>query len=192
MYCNPGFRKGKLMQGRVLYYIAQTESGVITGDDGKRYTFVASEWKDAVPPTRGMNVDFEIQEGEARAIYRALECCSVVPGALSSKSTKSRMMAAFLAFLLGGLGAHKFYLGYTVPGLVYLLVQVCGFAFCSFAIGDLSELSLIEMSTIIAFMLYGLVSFALMGLAFIEGVIYLTRNDEEFEKTYVIGRKNWF
>ncbi len=49
-----------------------------------------------------------------------------------------------------------------------------------------------EMSTIIAFMLYGLVSLALMGLAFIEGVIYLTRNDEEFEKTYVIGRKNWF
>ena len=101
-------------------------------------------------------------------------------------------MAAFLAFLLGGLGAHKFYLGYTGPGLVYLLVQVFGFAFCSFAIGDLSELSLMEMDTMIAFMLYGLASLALMGLAFIEGVIYMTRNDEEFEKTYVIGRKNWF
>ncbi len=186
MYCNPGFRKGKLMQGRVLYYIAQTESGVITGSDGKRYTFVASEWKDTVPPTRGLNVDFDIQEGEVKAIYRALRCCS---GVLSEKN---KIVAGVLAILLGWLGAHKFYLGYTVPGLVYLLVQVCGFAFCSFAIGDLSELSLMEMSTIIAFMLYGLVSLALMGLAFIEGVIYLTRNDEEFEKTYVIGRKNWF
>jgi hypothetical protein len=142
--------------------------------------------------SKGDECRFEIQEGEARAIYRALECCSVVTGALSSKSTKSKMMAAFLAFLLGGLGAHKFYLGYTGPGLVYLLVQVCGFAFCTFAIGDLSELSLMEMGTITAFILYGLVSLALMGLAFIEGVIYLTRNDEEFEKTYVIGRKNWF
>lgn len=180
------------MQGRVLYYTAQTETGIISGNDGKRYTFAPIEWKDTILPARGMNVDFEIQEGEARAIYRALECCSVVPGALSSKSTKSKMMAAFLAFLLGGLGAHKFYLGYTGPGLVYLLVQVFGFAFCSFAIGDLSELSLMEMGTITAFILYGLVSLALMGLAFIEGVIYLTRNDEEFEKTYVIGRKNWF
>jgi len=34
---------------------------------------------------------------------------------------KSRTTAAILAFLLGGLGIHKFYLGQTGIGIVYLL-----------------------------------------------------------------------
>ena len=34
---------------------------------------------------------------------------------------KSRTTAAILAFLLGGLGVHKFYLGQTGLGIVYLL-----------------------------------------------------------------------
>jgi TM2 domain-containing membrane protein YozV len=33
---------------------------------------------------------------------------------------KNRTTAALLAFLLGGLGAHKFYLGRALMGLVYL------------------------------------------------------------------------
>lgn len=35
--------------------------------------------------------------------------------------TKSRIVAALLAFLLGGIGVHKFYLGQTAMGVVYLL-----------------------------------------------------------------------
>lgn len=34
---------------------------------------------------------------------------------------KSRIAAALLAFFLGGLGIHKFYLGQTGWGIVYLL-----------------------------------------------------------------------
>jgi TM2 domain-containing membrane protein YozV len=34
---------------------------------------------------------------------------------------KSKMTAAILAFFLGGIGAHKFYLGQTGMGLMYLL-----------------------------------------------------------------------
>lgn len=34
---------------------------------------------------------------------------------------KSRVTAGILGILLGGIGIHKFYLGQTVPGLVYLL-----------------------------------------------------------------------
>ncbi len=36
-------------------------------------------------------------------------------------SERNRISAAILAFFLGGLGAHKFYLGKPVLGLVYLL-----------------------------------------------------------------------
>ena len=34
---------------------------------------------------------------------------------------KSRPVAALLALLLGGLGIHKFYLGQTASGILYLL-----------------------------------------------------------------------
>jgi TM2 domain-containing membrane protein YozV len=34
---------------------------------------------------------------------------------------KSRTVAAILALLLGGLGAHHFYLGNTVLGVIYLV-----------------------------------------------------------------------
>ncbi|GIM27996.1 hypothetical protein CPJCM30710_06620 [Clostridium polyendosporum] len=40
---------------------------------------------------------------------------------LYPKCTKSRVAAALLAIFLGGLGAHKFYLGQTGVGIVYLL-----------------------------------------------------------------------
>lgn len=35
-------------------------------------------------------------------------------------SSKSRIAAALLAFFLGGIGVHKFYLGRTRAGLLYL------------------------------------------------------------------------
>ena len=34
---------------------------------------------------------------------------------------KNRYVAAALAFLLGGLGVHKFYLGKTMQGIIYLV-----------------------------------------------------------------------
>jgi TM2 domain-containing membrane protein YozV len=41
-----------------------------------------------------------------------------------SDPPKSKNTAAILCFLLGGLGIHRFYLGYTVIGVVQLLT--CG------------------------------------------------------------------
>lgn len=42
---------------------------------------------------------------------------------------KSRIVAAVLAWFLGTLGIHQFYVGNTKRGLIYLLVSVitCGF-----------------------------------------------------------------
>ena len=150
----------------ILNYTAQTDSGVISGSDGKRYTFVASEWKDTIPPARGMNVDFEIQEGEAKAIYRALNCCS---GVLSEKN---KIVAGGLAILLGWLGAHKFYLGYIGPGLVFLLTNTVGW--------------------VVTFFMFGLPNFILGVIAVFEGVLYLVSTDEEFERNHVTGRRPWF
>jgi hypothetical protein len=40
--------------------------------------------------------------------------------------------------------------------------------------------------------LLGLPNAALEIIALIEGIIYLTKSDEEFEQTYVVGKKPWF
>lgn len=46
---------------------------------------------------------------------------SAVGGGMGFTKTKSRLVAALLAFFLGGIGIHKFYLGQTAMGVVYLL-----------------------------------------------------------------------
>jgi hypothetical protein len=39
----------------------------------------------------------------------------------------------------------------------------------------------------------GLIMLLIMGpIGIIEGILYLTKSDEEFERTYLIGRKGWF
>jgi hypothetical protein len=61
------------MQGKILDFSVQTNSGIISGDDQQRYSFVGSEWKEQQLPKRGMSVDFDVNtDGHATAIYAAL------------------------------------------------------------------------------------------------------------------------
>ncbi|HHP7910703.1 TPA: DUF805 domain-containing protein [Acinetobacter baumannii] len=58
------------MKGRILDFSIQTNTGIITGEDHKRYSFVGSEWKETQAPVRGYEVDFEINaEGQATGVY---------------------------------------------------------------------------------------------------------------------------
>ncbi len=77
----------------------------------------------------------------------------------------SKIPAGIFGILLGALGIHKFILGYTGAGLIMLLVSV--------------------LSCFIAWPVMHLI-----GL--IEGIIYLTRTDEEFVRNYVDQRREWF
>ncbi len=60
------------MQGQVLDYSVQANEGVISGDDGIRYTFAGSEWREDVIPARGMRVDFAVDGSNAAGVYRVL------------------------------------------------------------------------------------------------------------------------
>lgn len=47
----------------------------------------------------------------------------VVPvSSLTIPTSRNRVVAAVLALFLGGLGAHKFYLGRTGMGILYLVI----------------------------------------------------------------------
>ena len=88
-----------------------------------------------------------------------------------SGGRKEKIAAGLLAIFLGALGVHKFYLGgkqQRNAGIVMLLVTVIGW--CLFLIGPV-----------------------VMGIfGFIEGIIYLTKDDESFEAEYGAGDKAWF
>ncbi len=74
-------------------------------------------------------------------------------------------MAGIFGILLGALGIHKFILGYTSQGIIMLLVSVL-------SLGILSAIP------------------SIIGL--IEGILYLTKSDEEFYQTYIAEKRPWF
>lgn len=76
------------MQGKILDFSVAENKGYITGQDGNRYTFQGTEWKEQKTPSRGNTVDFEITEsGEAAQVFFAL-------GAVSSNSFSSNTSAS--------------------------------------------------------------------------------------------------
>lgn len=84
-----------------------------------------------------------------------------------------KILAGILAILLGSLGVHKFILGYKKEGFILLGFTLVSYVLVCFFIG--------------AFLLW---IPGIIGL--IEGIIYLTKSDEEFYNTYQAGHKPWF
>jgi TM2 domain-containing membrane protein YozV len=151
------------MRGQLLDYSVTENTGTISGADAQRYYFAGAEWKAAGTPQRGQMVDFEVDGNQARSVYLAPAAVSTAP---------NKVAAGLLGIFLGAFGIHKFYLGFTGPGLVYLLVNTVGLA--------------------ITWIMLFLPNIVLGVMAFIEGIIYLTRTDEEFEQLYVVQKKEWF
>ena len=85
-----------------------------------------------------------------------------------SAHENKKLLSGILGILLGWLGIHKFVLGYNTEGIILLVLGLLGFVTCGITSG---------------------ISW-LIGL--IEGIIYLTKTDEEFFSTYQVGRKPWF
>lgn len=83
----------------------------------------------------------------------------------TSDVNSKKILTGVLGIILGALGIHKFVLGYNKEGLIMLLVTLltCGF---------------------------GSPVMGVIGL--VEGIIYLTKTDDEFEETYINNKKGWF
>lgn len=77
----------------------------------------------------------------------------------------TKIAAGLCAILLGSLGVHKFILGANTAGIIMLAVSVltCGI---------------------------GGIPMGIIGIA--EGIIYLCKQDDEFDRLYVLGTRDWF
>ena len=60
---------GILMKGQILDVSIQSNTGVISGDDGNRYSFSGAAWNVSAAPRRGMRVDFDPDGSTAAGIY---------------------------------------------------------------------------------------------------------------------------
>lgn len=153
-------KKESKMKGKVLGFDLQKNTGVISGDDNHRYDFNISEWQSEKSPMPNQIVDFVISENNATAIY--LDAKSIV------SDGKSKIAAALLAFFLGGLGIHKFYLGCNTAGIIMLVLFLGGF------------------------ILFGIPSFIIAIISFIEFILYIIKSDADFQNIYVENRRCWF
>lgn len=85
-----------------------------------------------------------------------------------AKPGERKLIAGILAIALGALGVHKFYLGYQKEGIIMLAVSLAGWFLC------------------------GVPTSVVWIVGIIEGILYLTKPDAEFEQVYLKGRKPWF
>ena len=59
--------------------------------------------------------------GCGKEVHSSAVACPHCGAQQRAAGSKSRVAAILLAFFLGGFGAHKFYLGKTVAGILYLV-----------------------------------------------------------------------
>lgn len=115
------------MRGQVLGMDTRTGDGIVVGDDGRRYKFGPSDWAHRGEPAVGMYVDFESNESRALSIFRVPGTsppAPVSPAPAPDQHDRNKYVAALLAFVLGPLGIHRFYLGRTGSGIA-MLVLTC-------------------------------------------------------------------
>ena len=114
------------MRGQVLGVDRRTGDGIVTGEDGRRYSFKPDDWAAKGEPAIGMLVDFETQETRALTIFPVPGTAPAsVPTAVpaAGANDRNKYVAALIAFLLGPLGIHRFYLGRTGSGIAMLLLS---------------------------------------------------------------------
>jgi TM2 domain-containing membrane protein YozV len=84
-----------------------------------------------------------------------------------------KIISGILAIILGSLGIHKYVLGYNKEGTIMLVITLIGVATSCLVVG--------------------IFLYSAMGLiGFIEGIIYLTKSDDEFYETYQVNKRPWF
>lgn len=87
----------------------------------------------------------------------------------NASGENKKILVGVLAIVLGSLGVHKFILGYNKEGIILLVITiVVGFFTCGLGAGITGIVGLIE------------------------GIVYLTKTDEEFYNTYQANKKPWF
>ena len=83
--------------------------------------------------------------------------------------SNKKLAAGLLGIFLGSFGIHKFVLRKNNPGIIMLVVTLAG-----------------------GVVTCGVAAIVMQIIGIIEGIIYLTKTNEEFRELYIDGNKEWF
>jgi TM2 domain-containing membrane protein YozV len=88
-----------------------------------------------------------------------------LPGVNKADVNSKKILAGIMALIFGALGVHKFILGMTWTGITMLLITVltCGFG-----------------------------GIFMQVIGWVEGIVYLTKSDEDFHRIYMVEQRSWF
>ena len=111
------------------------------------------------------NCGAKTEENQAMCVKCGVAFSTPSSGLSGLSGEKSKTLAGIFGIIFGGIGAHKFYLGYIKEGVIMLLITVISF----FTLAIIPGL-----------------------IGFIEGIMYLMKSEEEFKSTYVDNEKGWF
>ena len=96
----------------------------------------------------------------------------VPPGGMTdwqAKGADKKIAAGICGILLGSLGIHKFILGYNTEGVIMLVVTL-----------------------VVSAVTCGVLWPVMWVIGLVEGIIYLTKSDQEFVTTYIQNKRGWF
>tara|TARA_B110000438_G_scaffold258977_1_gene268051 strand:+ start:1466 stop:1852 length:387 start_codon:yes stop_codon:yes gene_type:complete len=115
---------------------------------------------------------------QEQQVYQQQPVYPQQPSAHLSEANNKKMSAGLCAILLGGLGIHKFILGYNTAGWVYVGILIGSILLTCLTVGIIPIVVLTG---------------PIMGIiSLIEGIMYLTKTDEDFYYTYIANRREWF
>jgi len=110
------------------------------------------------------NCGVKTEENQAMCVKCGVAFSASLSGS-SSTGEKSKTIAGILGIFTGAIGGHKFYLGYIKEGVILLVITLISF---------------------------GLLAFVTAIIGFIEGIMYITKSDEDFKSLYLDNKKSWF
>ena len=96
-------------------------------------------------------------------------------GGAKPAGADKKLAAGLCGILLGSFGVHKFILGYQQEGFILIGITVVAWILAIVTCGLGVPLVFIP---------------SVIGI--VEGIMYLTKSDEEFVRTYIQGKKPWF
>jgi hypothetical protein len=103
------------MKGNLLKFSIESDTGIISGDDGNRYTFSSADWQDKKRfPQGGMQVDFEIDDQKAVNIY------FLSTESLSISVVQNKNQSSFKQSILRFIPRKKLYIGAAIVSIISL------------------------------------------------------------------------
>jgi len=118
------------MTGKILGFDTVTNTGTVSGDDGKRYKFSKNDWKESKLPQKESKVDFDIAEdATAKEIYqindKMAENNDILMGLLAIGIT---FFFGFIGTFVSRLVLAKQPVGKTIiPTLIHFVITMLGF-----------------------------------------------------------------